>query len=233
MSTFERYYINLHNSKTKLIIDEMELRVLIDKCFINERTKVLYAGISTVQFVNKLAAKVKRVDVIENEEELIREARKVLREENIRFILSDLDEAVLNEQYDCIILRHVLEHHVQPVKILKQLKKYINNNGKIYITVPNAYSLHRWIGLEMKKLANIYELNNNDIRFGHKKLYTLEILYAELSQAGLTPEKIGGTILKAMTIEDMEKMSESYIQACVKVATRFPELSGELYAICF
>lgn len=43
----------------------------------------------------------------------------------------------LVETYDVIILNHVLEHSLNPVKTLNDLTKHLNKNGILYLGVPN------------------------------------------------------------------------------------------------
>lgn len=52
----------------------------------------------------------------------------------------DLKENFLEskEKYDVIILSHVIEHFKEPKDILVAIKNKLNNNGYIYIEVPNS-----------------------------------------------------------------------------------------------
>ena len=44
------------------------------------------------------------------------------------------------KKFDVILLRHVIEHSNNPVKLIKKLKNRLNKNGIIYIEVPNLNS---------------------------------------------------------------------------------------------
>lgn len=54
--------------------------------------------------------------------------------------------------YDYIIMRHCLEHFLDPISILSSLCKSLKKNGIIYIAVPNYSSIHRrfrgWSGYQ-------------------------------------------------------------------------------------
>ena len=43
----------------------------------------------------------------------------------------------INDEYDIIIINHVLEHFLDPVSALKKIVYHLKNNGIIYIAVPN------------------------------------------------------------------------------------------------
>lgn len=45
--------------------------------------------------------------------------------------------------YDAIICTEVLEHVENPEKVLKELKRVLKKNGKLYITVPQSWKLHQ------------------------------------------------------------------------------------------
>jgi 2-polyprenyl-3-methyl-5-hydroxy-6-metoxy-1,4-benzoquinol methylase len=64
------------------------------------------------------------------------------------------------EKFNFIVFRHVLEHLKNPNYIFNNLKKILNNNGFLYITIPNAYDF-----LESRKLEMALE-------FGHVFSYT-------------------------------------------------------------
>lgn len=42
------------------------------------------------------------------------------------------------EKFDFIIMRHVLEHFMNPVEIMKKVSKVLNPNGLLYIALPNS-----------------------------------------------------------------------------------------------
>jgi 2-polyprenyl-3-methyl-5-hydroxy-6-metoxy-1,4-benzoquinol methylase len=46
-------------------------------------------------------------------------------------------EKIYENSFDLIILNHVLEHISRPEEIINSLKKHLNKNGKILISVPN------------------------------------------------------------------------------------------------
>ena len=48
-----------------------------------------------------------------------------------------VDKIRLNKKYDLIIMDNVLEHIEEPNKVLKKIKLILNENGIIYIAVPN------------------------------------------------------------------------------------------------
>lgn len=66
------------------------------------------------------------------------------------------NKSITNEnlgKFDCITLFHVLEHIINPVAFLQNIKKFIKTNGKIIIEVPN---LKDALLLENKNYKDFY-----------------------------------------------------------------------------
>jgi 2-polyprenyl-3-methyl-5-hydroxy-6-metoxy-1,4-benzoquinol methylase len=57
-----------------------------------------------------------------------------------KFIFGNIEEIELNEYetyFDLILLPDVLEHLIEPKKVLDKLKKYLTQEGKIILSMPN------------------------------------------------------------------------------------------------
>jgi SAM-dependent methyltransferase len=57
-------------------------------------------------------------------------------------------------RYDAIFLRHVLEHHPQPLRLLADLGKALRTGGTLYIEVPNRRSM--WAGIFGRYYSGYY-----------------------------------------------------------------------------
>ena len=56
-----------------------------------------------------------------------------------------ISEAVNDgNKYDIVILRHVLEHFLNPVEELSQLRNLISDEGVLFIEVPGVFNLKYW-----------------------------------------------------------------------------------------
>lgn len=52
-----------------------------------------------------------------------------------------------NRTFDAITLQHVVEHMLDPVSTMSQIRKLLNPNGLVYIAIPNPNSLGaKWLG---------------------------------------------------------------------------------------
>lgn len=129
------------------------------------------------------------------------------------------------------VLGHVLEHVAEPVAILEAAKSLLEPGGVAIVTVPNANSIHREIGVALGMLKKTTDLNDDDIRIGHRRVYTREELVADVEKAGLTAAHVGGVYLKPLSNAQVERFGEDLIQAFYEVGKLHPELCAELMVV--
>src|SRR5206468_644522 len=86
------------------------------------------------------------------------------------------EEYAPGRAFETAVLGHVLEHVADPVTILRATRDLLGPHGVAIVTVPNADSIHRQIGVAMGMLASTTELNEADHRIGHRRVYTREAL---------------------------------------------------------
>lgn len=88
-----------------------------------------------------------------------------------RRVYSSANQAFKNE-YDTVVAFGILEHLENPFAALLQFKDV----ERICITVPNARSLHRYLGVRLGMLDSIEQMHEGDLAIGHKRVYTPESL---------------------------------------------------------
>lgn len=90
-----------------------------------------------------------------------------------------------DEKFDLIYAHHVVEHLKDPVKILKQLRERLNDDGCFYIGVPNIASLASRLKFGMEKIGlrkrNVGKYYDSD---HHVFYYTPQSLSQMLQSAG-------------------------------------------------
>lgn len=169
--------------------------------------------------------------VIEGSREVIQKFRNENSDLKINIINSYFEDWSANQEiYDVIVLGFVLEHVDNPVGILQQYKEYLTENGRMFITVPNAEALNRRIGVAAGLLNNLEELSQNDILMGHKRYYKLETLRNDVKEAGLSILREEGIFMKVMTTRQMIQLqlSDNITKGYLETAKKYPELSCAL-----
>ena len=103
-------------------------------------------------------------------------------------------------------------------------------NEKIYITVPNAQSLHRRIGFEAGLLRNVYEFSQEDVLVDRQRYYDLNSLTSDCESAGLTIHKTKGLFLKPIATGQIQTLNLApfVLGAFCKAGLEYPELCNAL-----
>jgi len=107
---------------------------------------------------------------------------KILKDKNIKLLSNDVDSDwhLGNEnKFDFIILRHTLEHLLDPLSVLKKIKYVLSDNGLIYISVPN---------MMMPRSDNL--LKKSWFIVSHTYYFSKSALLSLISRSGLKPVKI-------------------------------------------
>lgn len=130
------------------------------------------------------------------------------------------------EHFDVIVMGFVLEHVEDPELVLKRYKNFLKPNGKVYVTVPNAKSMNRRLGLELGLIDNIYSLNENDVAQGHKRQFCLDSLREVACKSGYRITHEEGIYLKPLPLATLKTLSnfKENLEAMCKVGIEFPEL---------
>ena len=193
-------------------------------------SNVLELGSADGLMTQILSRNFKSVHVVEASTRYI----KILHDKNLRNVkvFGSLFENFEPEiKYDDIIMARVLEHVVSPVKILEHAKNWLKPNGRIHIVVPNADSLNRRIGQAMGIIKSRTDLDDHDIRVGHRRVYTKLTLSKHVKKANLQIVFKTGIFLKPLSNIQMMKWPKKVIDALYVVGDDFPEICTEIYFI--
>jgi len=101
-------------------------------------------------------------------------------ESSSRVISSDVDTdwMIGNEhKYDFVIMRHVLEHFLDPVTVMKKVQKVLSPDGLLYLAVPNNLKPSRNLESRWFRVVHTYYFNKYSLRnlFALAQLEILEV----------------------------------------------------------
>ena len=166
--------------------------------------------------------------VLEGDRKIICQYREMHPDSKAKITETYFEDWESDETFDVIVLGFILEHVDNPGEILKKYAGFLSPQGKMYITVPNAEALNRRVGKEAGILSDILQLSETDIRFGHKRYYTLESLRQEITaeDVGLNITKEEGIFLKPLTTAQMISLNltENIVKGFLRVGREYPEL---------
>lgn len=168
--------------------------------------------------------------VVEGSNEVIRQYRERYASSKAIIFESTFEAFDTKDRFDVIVMGFILEHVDDPALILKRFQRFLKPNGLLYITVPNAASLHRRLGQEAGLLQNIYQLSAYDLRAGHRRYYDMETICAQVEACGYKILRSEGLFLKPLSSDQLRllNLSEDVYQAMFKVGVSFPEICNAI-----
>ncbi|HRZ18445.1 MAG TPA: class I SAM-dependent methyltransferase [Methanofastidiosum sp.] len=228
-------YISLHNDweRVRSIVKSEELSLVLSKRF--KDISVMEIGLGDGIFTRLLANNFSKVIAVDAALGSIRFTQDRLKKyKNIEYVNSYIEDLKTNikEKVDNIVMSHILEHVENPVKALKSVKECMHKNTILFISVPNALSLHRQVAVSMGLLKKEDQLIQSDLDLGHQRVYTQKSFHRDIKKAGFIIRQSGGILLKPFSNSQMEIFCTSdMLKGFLSVGRRYPELCGEIYAI--
>lgn len=195
--------------------------------------RVLDLGCSSGSTSEGLVDSAGALDLIDGSAHYIEVAKQRVRGPHVRYFQSLFEAYEPDVRYDHIICSHVLEHVIDPVEILSTAKNWLAEGGVIWAFVPNAFSVHRRLGVAMGVSESLYELSPRDHRIGHRRVYDPQSLAKDIRAAGLRHGDLHGIMLKPMPIAKMGAVDPAMIEGFVKLGIELPELASDIYYEAF
>jgi 2-polyprenyl-3-methyl-5-hydroxy-6-metoxy-1,4-benzoquinol methylase len=180
---------------------------------------------------NELNYSVTSYDILEGSQAIIDKfVKNEANKDKIDVILTYFENYNSDKKYDIIEMGFVLEHVDDPQEIINKYKDFLTPNGKMYIAVPNANSLHRLIGFEAGLLSDVHNLSEYDLQLGHKRYFDMDILSKMVQNANLKITNKSGILLKPITTSQMKDLDwgENVINALLNLGEKFPEISNSI-----
>jgi SAM-dependent methyltransferase len=136
------------------------------------------------------------------------------------------------EPYAHVLLASVLHHVEDPVGLLRRIASWLGS-GSLWVTVPNAGSLHRRLGVKLGALQRDTQVSEQGHAFGHRRTYTRAALLDDLARAGLVSVREEGLWLKPLSNAQMEGWEPALHEAFFALGQEVPvEQSAILLVEC-
>lgn len=175
--------------------------------------------------------------VVDGSQTFIDMARRKVRSD-VKFVHALFEDYRPEKGFDYIFATYVLEHVNDSVGFLSQMRKMLNENGLIFLVVPNARALSRQLARHMGLLDDLYALTLNDKNHGHRRVYDRILLSRDIDNANLVQIGQGGLLLKLLADFQMDKLIESEVlgeiqlDGLYRMGLEYPDLAGSLFSIC-
>lgn len=199
--------------------------------------KALELGCYTGDVTERIAAVYPDLTVVEASSELVDVARRRLGN-RARFVTATFETAALDAKYDAIFLVHTLEHVDDAVLVLKRIRGWLSETGRLFVAVPNAHAPSRLIAVHMGLVPFPEAVTDAERSHGHRRTYTLDTLERDVRAAGLGVVERGGVFFKALANYQFDKLmggdviSQGYLDGCYELGKQYPDLCASVFLVC-
>lgn len=149
-----------------------------------------------------------------------------------------LEDAKLDITFDLVVLSCVLHEVPNPGEFLKKAIGFLSPDGYIYIDVPNAKSLHRFLAVATGYLNSIYETTTTQQQMQQSaNVYTQDSLKNFLEENGLAVIESNGYFIKPFHHERMQLLVDQNIitdrdlDGLFILGDSMSEFGSEIYAL--
>ena len=190
------------------------------------------------EFTKRFLPYFDNVTCVEASDEAISEARSKVGGK-IQFIHSTFETVTLPNQYENIVLTHVLEHLDNPVSVLKRIsEEWLSENGRLFLVCPNANAPSRQIAVKMGLISHNNAVTPAEHEHGHRITYTLDTLERDVRAAGLKVVYRSGVFFKALANFQWDRLlqtdiiSPDYLEGCYQLGQHYPDLCSSIFLLC-
>jgi 2-polyprenyl-3-methyl-5-hydroxy-6-metoxy-1,4-benzoquinol methylase len=178
------------------------------------------------------------ITCVEASDEAINIAKQNLGNQ-IKYVNSLFEEAILPTKYDNIVLTHVLEHIDDPVFVLKRINdEWLTDNGRLFLVCPNANAPSRQIAVKMGLISHNSAVTPAEKEHGHQITYSLDTLERDATAAGLKVVFRTGIFFKALANFQWDRLlqtdiiSKEYMDGCYALGHQYPNLCSSIFLLC-
>ncbi len=128
--------------------------------------------------------------------------------------------------FDVVCMGFVLEHVYEPEALVRRFTRFLKPGGSLFITVPNAESMHRRIGFAAGLMDDLFALGEGDRQLGHQQLFSVASMTALIERCGLEVVVTEGLFFKPFTTGQIQQLglSDAILQGMLEVGVGYPEL---------
>lgn len=206
--------------------------------FLNRHMQALEFGCSDGFMTALLAPQLAHLTVVDGSTTFIEKARQRVAGLPVAFVHSLFEDYAPDRRFDCIFATFVLEHVQDPVAFLQGAGRLLNDNGLLFVVVPNARALSRQLARHMGLLDSLFALTENDLNHGHRRVYDQVSLNRDIAAAGLARVSQGGLLLKPFADFQMDRLIETGVvgdaqmEGLYQLGLEYPEMAGSLFVLC-
>ena len=178
--------------------------------------------------------------VIEPSAEFVERAKALSSgRQNVTVIQGRLEQTVLRpaeaRTFDFIVLSSLLHEVPDPAHLLRAVHSISGPDTTTHINVPNVYSFHRLLALEMGLIDSVFDRSQTEARFQRYTRFDMPSLIRLVVDQGFRVISSGTYFVKPFTNEQMDQIlrhgivDTRVIQGLERMIRYLPEMGSEMY----
>lgn len=144
----------------------------------------------------------------------------------------DAAKARMPEGFDAVLLSGLLHETTNPQTMLSAANALLRPGGALLVSVPNALSFHRLLGVEMGLMQSPTQLSERNVELGQPNVFHRETLEEMVVEAGFGELAFSGYMFKPFSNgqmgEVLDIVGKNTIEGLVRLGQRFPENAAEI-----
>ena len=156
---------SIKRARRKMMPDNTRRAELVSK-IITKRSRILEIGSGHGLFLDIMKKNGNDIDRFEISKEKRKYSKKVTKVPVLDININEKIPTV--KPFDIVVLFHTLEHIIDPVILLKNIKKLLKPKGKVLVEVPNCDDFHLGLNKSYKKFywerAHIHYFNSKNLK---------------------------------------------------------------------
>jgi SAM-dependent methyltransferase len=175
--------------------------------------------------------------IVEPSPEFCAHARR-LAPDNVRVVQGFLEAvaAELGRSFSFVVIASLLHEVEEPKALLRALRDLAAPETVLHFNVPNVYSFHRLLALEMGLIDDIFAASEMEKRFQRQTRFDRASFSALLEDAGFELLDFGTYFIKPFAHAQMEQLfdrgvlSAKAIDGLVGMTRYLPDMGAEMFA---
>jgi 2-polyprenyl-3-methyl-5-hydroxy-6-metoxy-1,4-benzoquinol methylase len=217
----ETYYLN--DAIADVDIEELAQRYSVPRLVAAiDGRRTLEMGYGTGLITTELLAAGVDLEVLEGSARLCEIAADRHAADGLRVHHAMFEEFRPETPYGAVLALHVLEHVDDAPALARHIAQWVEPGGAVVAVTPNAQSLHRQLGVRMGLHDTLDALSPRDHLVGHRRVYDIDGLTADLVAAGLEVVDVFGYFVKPLSNAMMLDWSREVLDGLNAIADVVP-----------
>lgn len=218
MRDINNYSINYLKQPFEEIQAEYRKRLILERINNYKHNSILEIGCGLVPFFQEFRH-FDRLVIVEPSEYFFENAKELIENDThlkskviiINSFLEDVFEKLSKYDFDYILLSGLI-HELENVTIfLNRLRGLLKKDTIVHANVPNAYSFHRLLALEMGSTQSVFSLSDTNRRLQQHRVLDLASFSELITRHGFKIIDTGSYFIKPFTHQQMDKLLEAKI----------------------